>query len=94
MSIRGAKQNYDILFKSAVVRLKMDADVHNELLREWCRLRQLRFDDDANLILWEGQMAQVQELQDELKRYFDIIWKDTDEVEKYRELKEKEHETD
>lgn len=84
--MRQAKPNYDILFKSAVVKLKIDADVYNELLRKACRFKELHFDDDANLILCEGQLAMAQELQDELKRCSDIIQKDIDEVDRCRAL--------
>ena len=91
MSMRGWKPNYFALFKSAVIQLKMDATARNELLRELYRLTRLHFDDDANLILYEGQYERVQELQDELNQYAKIIQKDMDEVERYRTLKEQEH---
>jgi len=94
MSIRGAKPNYFALYKSAVIQLKMDASAYNELLQGWYRLKRLHFDDDANLILWEGQLEKVQELQDELDQYAEIIQKDMGKVAMYSALKEREHETD
>lgn len=94
MSIRGAKQNYDILFKSAVVRLKLDADVYNELQRKACWLNQLNFDGEGKLMLLENHLEMADEVQTELKRYAGIIQKDVDEVYRCRKLKEQEHETD
>lgn len=94
MSIRGAKPNYFAMYKSAVIQLKMDASAYNELLREWYRLKRLHFDDDGHLILWEEQLERVQELQDELDQYAEIIQKDIGEVAMLRALKEREHEAD
>ena len=92
--IRQAKPNYFALYKSAVIQLKMDATAYNELLQEWYRLKRLHFDDDGHLILWEGQVEKIQELQDELDRYAEIIQKDIGEVAMLRALKEREHADD
>lgn len=94
MSIRGAKPNYDILFKSAVVRLRLDADAYNELLKKSYRLNQLNFDGEGELMLLKNHLEMADEVQTELKRYADIIQKDVDEVYRCRKLKEQEHATD
>lgn len=87
------KPNYDILFKSAVFKLQMDALAYNELLQRTYTVTQIHFDDEGHPLAWRGQTETARATQAELMRQGDIIKHDMEEVERLRKLKEAKHET-
>lgn len=87
------KPNYDILFKSAVFKLQMDAVAYNELLRRTYTVTQIHFDDEGYPLEWKGQTEMARATQTELMRQGDIVQHDMEEVERLRKLKEEKNET-
>lgn len=87
------KPNYDILFKSAVFKLQMDAIAYNELLRKTYTVTQIHFDDEGHPLEWRGQTEMARETHAELVRQGGIVKHDMEEVERLRKLKEAENET-
>lgn len=87
------KANYDILFKSAVFKLQMDAVAYNELLRKTYTVTQIHFDDEGYPLEWRGQTEMARATQTELMRQGDIVRHDMEEVERLRKLKEEKNET-
>lgn len=87
------KPNYDILFKSAVFKLQMDAVAYNELLRKTYTVTQIHFDDEGYPLEWRGQTEMARATHEELVRQGGILKQDMEEVERLRKLKEGNNET-
>ena len=87
------KPNYDILFKSAVFKLQMDALAYNELLQRTYTVTQIHFNDEGHPLEWRGQTETARATQTELMRQGDIVKHDMEEVERLRKLKEEKNET-
>lgn len=81
--------NYEIMFKSAVSKMKTDAQTYNALVRELAEIQQVRIDDEGAFIQSYDFVESVEALRTTLKMYKEALERDAEEVKKYRELKEK-----